>query len=53
MQISTKFSIAIHILTAVKYFEKDYMITSGFLASSVGNNPVIIRDIMSQRGSAF
>ncbi len=48
MQISTKFTIAIHVLTAVKYFQDDYKITSEFLASSVGSNPVIIRNIMSQ-----
>ncbi len=48
MQISTKFTIAIHILTAVQYFEKTNKVTSDFLASSVGSNPVIIRNIMSQ-----
>lgn len=52
MQISTKFTIAIHILTAVKYFGKDYKVTSDFLASSVGSNPVIIRNIMSQLKNA-
>lgn len=48
MQISTKFTIAVHILTAVRYFSEDYKITSDFLATSVGSNPVIIRNIMSQ-----
>jgi len=48
MQISTKFTIAIHVLTAVKYFQDDYKITSEFLSASVGSNPVIIRNIMSQ-----
>ena len=48
MQISTKFTIAVHILTAVQYFSEDYNVTSDFLASSIGNNPVIIRNIMSQ-----
>jgi DNA-binding IscR family transcriptional regulator len=48
MQISTKFTIAIHLLTAVEYFSKDYKVTSEFLAGSVGSNPVIIRNIMSQ-----
>lgn len=52
MQISTKFTIAIHILTAVQYFGKDYKVTSDFLASSVGSNPVIIRNIMSQLKNA-
>lgn len=48
MQVSTKFTIAIHILTAVRYFSQNYKITSDFLAGSIGSNPVIIRNIMSQ-----
>lgn len=48
MQISTKFTIAIHILVATKYFEGQQKITSQFLASSIGSNPVIVRNIMLQ-----
>ena len=48
MQISTKFTIAIHILTATAYFSSTDKITSEFLAGSVGSNPVIIRNIMAQ-----
>ena len=48
MQISTKFSIAIHILTATAYFSQDYKVTSDFLAGSVGCNPVIIRNLVGQ-----
>lgn len=48
MQISTKFTIAIHILTATAYFSPTAKITSEFLADSVGSNPVIIRNIMAQ-----
>lgn len=48
MQISTKFTIAIHILTAAEYFGRDHKITSQFLASSIGSNPVIVRNIMLQ-----
>ncbi|MCH4005661.1 MAG: Rrf2 family transcriptional regulator [Eubacterium sp.] len=47
MQISTKFTIAIHILTAITYFSDDYEVTSKFLASSVGCNPVIVRNLTS------
>ena len=36
MQVSTKFTIAIHLLAAVKYFGKDMKVTSQFLASSIG-----------------
>lgn len=48
MQISTKFTIAVHILTAVAYFGDTYTLTSNFLSASIGSNPVIIRTIMSQ-----
>lgn len=46
MQISTKFTIAIHILAAVEYFGKDEKVTSEFLPDSIGSNPVIIRNLM-------
>lgn len=52
MQISTKFTIAIHLLAAVDYFGKDQKVTSDFLASSIGSNPVIIRNIMSDLRNA-
>lgn len=52
MQISTKFTIAIHLLSAVDYFGKDGKVTSDFLASSIGSNPVIIRNIMSDLKNA-
>ncbi len=52
MQISSRFTIAIHILACIDTFEKDYKITSDFLASSVNVNPVIIRKILSQLKSA-
>lgn len=52
MQISTKFTIAIHILAAAEFFGKDEKITSDLLASSIGSNPVIIRNIMSDLKNA-
>ena len=48
MQISTKFTIAIHILAAVKYFGEETKTTSKLLAGSIGTNPVIVRNIMLQ-----
>jgi DNA-binding IscR family transcriptional regulator len=48
MQISTKFTIAVHILAATKFFGQDQKITSPFLAESIGSNPVIVRNIMLQ-----
>ena len=48
MQISSRFTIAIHMLTCMETFKEDYKITSDFLASSINVNPVIIRRILSQ-----
>lgn len=48
MQISTKFTIAVHLMTAVAYFSESQKLTSDFLAGSIGSNPVIIRNIMGQ-----
>lgn len=52
MQISSRFTIAVHILTAIEYFQKDYKVTSDFLAASVNVNPVVIRRTMSQLKNA-
>ncbi|MBQ7670115.1 MAG: Rrf2 family transcriptional regulator [Clostridia bacterium] len=46
MQISSKFTIAVHIITAIDYFKDSEKVTSGFLAGSVGANPVIVRNVM-------
>lgn len=48
MQISSRFSIAVHIFTCIDVFEKEQKITSEFLASSIQVNPVIIRNILGQ-----
>lgn len=47
MQVSTKFTIAIHILAATEYFGKTQKVTSELLSASIGSNPVIIRNIMA------
>lgn len=52
MQISSRFTIAVHIFACINTFENDFKITSDFLASSVNVNPVIIRKILSQLKSA-
>lgn len=52
MQISTKFTIAIHILAATEYFGRTEKVTSELLSSSIGSNPVIIRNIMSDLKNA-
>ncbi len=48
MQISSRFTIALHIFTCVDVFKDEYKITSDFLASSINTNPVIIRNVLSQ-----
>lgn len=48
MKITSKFTMAIHIITAIDYFKDEYAVTSKFLAGSIGANPVIIRNIMGE-----
>ena len=48
MQISSRFSIALHIFACVDAFQATHKMTSDFLASSIQTNPVIIRNILSQ-----
>ena len=52
MQITSRFTIAIHIITAIDYFQDTAKVTSNFLAGSVGANPVIVRNIMGDLKSA-
>lgn len=52
MQISSRFTIAIHILTCIDIFGKEYKTTSEFLASSVNVNPVVIRRLLQQLKAA-
>ncbi len=46
MQITSKFTMAVHIITAIDYFKDSEKVTSNFLAGSVGANPVIVRNVM-------
>ncbi len=48
MQITSRFTIAVHVIACIDYFKDDYKVTSGFLAKSTGVNPVIIRGVLSQ-----
>ena len=52
MQISSRFTVAVHILACIETFEKEYKITSDFLAASVNVNPVVIRRILQQLKAA-
>ena len=48
MQISSRFTIAVHILICIETFKNDYKVTSDFLASSVNVNPVVVRRLLQQ-----
>ena len=48
MQIGSKFTIGVHIITAIDYFKKMDRVNSKFLAGSLGVNPVIVRNVISQ-----
>lgn len=48
MQISSRFTIAMHMLVCMEVFKEEYKITSDFLAFSINVNPVVIRKLLSQ-----
>lgn len=48
MQISSRFTIALHIFACVEAFKEKQRLTSSFLSQSIHTNPVIIRNILLQ-----
>ena len=52
MQISSRFTLAVHIFACIDVFKNDYKITSDFLAGSTNVNPVIVRKILGQLKAA-
>lgn len=52
MQISSRFTLAIHIFACVDIFKNDYKVTSDFISKSTNINPVIIRKILLQLRNA-
>lgn len=52
MQITSRFTVALHIFTCVEVFKDEYKVTSDFLAGSINTNPVIIRKILTQLKNA-
>ena len=48
MQISSRFTIALHIFACVDTFKNDRKVTSDFLAARINTNAVIIRRILKQ-----
>ena len=51
MQISSRFTIGVHTLLCIAYFE-DEKVTSNFIAASVTVNPVVIRRTLGQLKAA-
>ncbi|MGN0484787.1 MAG: transcriptional regulator, partial [Lachnospiraceae bacterium] len=47
MQISSRFTMAIHMFACIDTFA-DQKMTSDFMAGSIGTNPVIIRKLLQQ-----
>lgn len=52
VQISSRFTLAVHIFVCIDTFKDKYKVTSDFLASSTNVNPVIIRKILGQLKAA-
>ena len=48
MQITSRFTIALHIFACADVFKDEYKVTSDFLAGSINTNPVVIRKILTQ-----
>lgn len=48
MQISSRFTVSVHMLICIEMFKNDRKVTSDFLAASVNANPVVIRRILQQ-----
>ncbi len=46
MQISSKFTIGVHLLAVIDFLGEDEKVTSNVLAGSIGVNPVIVRNVM-------
>ena len=51
MQISSRFTMAIHMFACIDAFS-DQKMTSDFMAASIGTNPVIVRKILQQLKAA-
>lgn len=51
VQISSRFTMAIHMFACIDTFE-DQKMTSDFMAGSIGTNPVIIRKLLQQLKAA-
>lgn len=50
MRVSTKFTMAVHLLACVVSF--DGKVTSEFMAGSIGTNPVVVRQLLQKLKAA-
>lgn len=48
MQISSRFTLALHIFACIEAFSREKKVTGDFLAGSTNVNPVIIRKLLGQ-----
>ena len=48
MQITSKFTAAVHILICIEVFGGEMRVTSDFLSGSTGVNAVIVRNVLGQ-----
>lgn len=52
MQITSKFTVAVHILTCIDIFGGQMRVTSDFLSGSTGVNAVIVHNVLGQLRNA-
>ena len=52
MQITSKFTVAVHILTCIDVFDGQMRVTSDVLSGSTGVNAVIVRNVLGQLRNA-
>ena len=52
MQITSKFTVAVHILTCIDVFGRQMRVTSDVLSGSTGVNAVIVRNVLGQLRNA-
>lgn len=52
MQITSKFTAAVHILACIDIFDGQMRVTSDFLSGSTGVNAVIVRNVLGQLRNA-
>lgn len=48
MQISSRFTMAIHMFVCMDVFGQEQKVTSNFMTASIGTNPIIIRKLLQQ-----